>query len=40
MKNSKYHPANWSVGTRISAINFTLASVIIAVLVAAITVST
>ena len=40
MKNSKYHPANWSVGTRISAINFTLASVIIAMLVAAITVST
>ncbi|MBQ5938454.1 MULTISPECIES: methyl-accepting chemotaxis protein [unclassified Massilia] len=40
MKNSKYHPANWSVGTRISAINFTLVSVIIAVLVGAITVST
>ena len=40
MTKSKYHPANWSVGTRISAINFVLASVIIAVLVAAITVST
>ncbi|OON63171.1 chemotaxis protein [Massilia sp. KIM] len=40
MANSKYHPANWSVGARISAITFGLASVIIAVLVAAISVST
>ncbi|MEH6437439.1 methyl-accepting chemotaxis protein [Massilia sp. DD77] len=40
MATNKFHPANWSVGTRISAINFALASVIIAVLVASITIST
>ncbi|WP_020652077.1 methyl-accepting chemotaxis protein [Massilia niastensis] len=40
MKHSSFHPANWSVGTRISAITFALASAVIAVLVAAITLST
>ncbi|MBQ5947747.1 methyl-accepting chemotaxis protein [Massilia sp. ST3] len=40
MATNTFHPANWSVGTRISAINFALASVIIAVLIASITIST
>jgi len=37
---SKFHPASWNVGTRISAVTFALAGAIIAALIATITVST
>jgi len=40
MSNQKYRLASWSVGTRISAVTFALAGVIIAVLIGTITVST
>ena len=40
MSNNKYHPANWNVGTKISAFSFALAGAIIAALVLAITVTT
>ena len=40
MTNNKFHPANWGVGTRISAVTFALAGAIIAVLIATITMST
>ncbi|BDT58950.1 methyl-accepting chemotaxis protein [Massilia varians] len=37
MPASRYHPANWNVGTRISAITFILTAAIVAALVATIT---
>ena len=40
MPSSRYHPANWNVGTRISAITFVLTAAIIAALVATITYAT
>jgi len=40
MNNNKYHPANWNVGTKISAFSFALVGAIIAALVLAITVTT
>ena len=40
MSNNKLHPANWGVGTRISAVTFALAGAIIAILIATITMST
>ncbi|RYE70906.1 MAG: methyl-accepting chemotaxis protein, partial [Oxalobacteraceae bacterium] len=40
MSNQKYSLASWSVGTRISAVTFALAGVIIAVLIGTITLST
>jgi len=40
MSDHKFHPASWSVGTRISAVTFALAGVIIAALIATITYST
>jgi len=40
MSNKTYSPASWNVGTRISAVTFALAGVIIAALIATITVST
>jgi len=40
MSDHKFHPASWSVGTRISAVTFALAGVIIAALIATITFST
>ena len=40
MSTIKFHPASWNVGTRISAVTFALAGVIIAGLIATITVST
>jgi methyl-accepting chemotaxis protein len=40
MPNSKFHPANWSVGSKISAFTFCLVSLILAVLVLTITVTT
>ncbi|WP_409267493.1 Cache 3/Cache 2 fusion domain-containing protein [Massilia sp. BHUDP2] len=40
MSASRYHPANWNVGTRISAITFVLTAAIIAALVATITYAT
>ncbi len=38
--NPRYHPANWSVGTRISAITFVLMGAVIAALIATITLTT
>ncbi|NNG25435.1 methyl-accepting chemotaxis protein [Telluria aromaticivorans] len=38
--SATYHPANWNVGTRISAITFALMGIIVAALIAAITIST
>jgi methyl-accepting chemotaxis protein len=38
--NNKYHPANWNVGTKISAFSFALVGAIIAALVLTITVTT
>jgi methyl-accepting chemotaxis protein-2 (aspartate sensor receptor) len=38
--HNKYHPANWNVGTKISAFSFALVGAIIAVLVLTITVTT
>ncbi|MGX4640337.1 methyl-accepting chemotaxis protein [Massilia sp. SYSU DXS3249] len=40
MSNHKYHPANWSVGTKISAFTFTLVGAIIAALVLTISFTT
>jgi len=40
MTTNKYHPANWNVGTKISAFSFALAGAIIAALVLTITVTT
>ncbi|WP_137176067.1 methyl-accepting chemotaxis protein [Massilia sp. HP4] len=40
MSNKTFSPASWNVGTRISAVTFALAGVIIAALIATITVST
>ena len=40
MSNKTYSPTSWNVGTRISAVTFALAGVIIAALIATITVST
>ena len=40
MSNNKLHPSNWNVGTRISAVVFALAGLIIAVLIATITMAT
>jgi methyl-accepting chemotaxis protein-2 (aspartate sensor receptor) len=40
MSKHKYHPANWNVGTRISAFSFVLVGAIIAALVLTITVTT
>ena len=40
MSNNKYHPANWNVGTKISAFSFVLVGAIIAALVLTITVTT
>jgi methyl-accepting chemotaxis protein-2 (aspartate sensor receptor) len=40
MSKNRYHPANWNVGTRISAFSFTLVGAIIAALVLTITVTT
>ncbi len=39
MKNNRYYPSNWNVGTRISAITFVLMAATIAALLAAITVT-
>ncbi|MEN3276732.1 MAG: methyl-accepting chemotaxis protein, partial [Massilia sp.] len=38
--NNKYHPANWNVGTKISAFSFALVGIIIAALILTITVTT
>jgi len=38
--NSRYHPANWTVGARISAITFTLMGAVIAALIATVTYTT
>ncbi|MBD8529405.1 MULTISPECIES: Cache 3/Cache 2 fusion domain-containing protein [unclassified Massilia] len=38
--SNKYHPANWNVGTKISAFSFALVGLIIAALILAISVST
>jgi len=40
MSTNKYHPANWNVGTKISAFSFVLAGAIIAALVLAISFTT
>ena len=40
MTNNKYHPANWSVGTKISAFTFTLVGAILAALILTISVTT
>ncbi|MFC5460699.1 Cache 3/Cache 2 fusion domain-containing protein [Massilia niabensis] len=40
MSNNKYHPANWSVGTKISAFSFALVGAIIAALVLTISITT
>jgi len=40
MSNNKYHPANWNVGTKISAFSFTLVGAIIGALILTITVTT
>ena len=40
MSNNTFRPSSWNVGTRISAVTFALAGVIIAALIATITVST
>ncbi|THC46629.1 Cache 3/Cache 2 fusion domain-containing protein [Massilia sp. Mn16-1_5] len=40
MSNNKYHPANWNVGTKISAFSFALVGALIAALVMTITVTT
>jgi methyl-accepting chemotaxis protein-2 (aspartate sensor receptor) len=40
MSNNRYHPANWNVGTRISAFSFVLVSAILAALIMTITVTT
>jgi methyl-accepting chemotaxis protein-2 (aspartate sensor receptor) len=40
MNKHRYHPASWSVGTRISVLSFALMSSIIAALIAAVSVST
>ncbi|MEN3275165.1 MAG: methyl-accepting chemotaxis protein [Massilia sp.] len=40
MSNNKYHPANWSVGTKISAFSFALVGAIIGALVLAISLTT
>ena len=40
MSKPKYHPANWSVGTKISAFSFVLVGVIIAALVVTISITT
>jgi methyl-accepting chemotaxis protein len=40
MSNSKFHPANWSVGSKITAFTFSLVSLILAVLVLTITLTT
>ncbi len=40
MSNQKYSLASWNVGTRISVVTFALAGVILAVLIATITLST
>src|SRR5689334_23353848 len=40
MSNNRYHPANWNVGTRISAFSFVLVGAILAALIMTITVTT
>ena len=40
MSNLTFHPANWNIGTRISALTFGLTTIIVAALIAAITWST
>ncbi|RZA32079.1 MAG: methyl-accepting chemotaxis protein, partial [Lysobacteraceae bacterium] len=40
MNKSRYHPANWNVGTRISAVAFVLMGSVIAALLATITFTT
>ncbi|MFC4931384.1 methyl-accepting chemotaxis protein [Massilia sp. GCM10023247] len=40
MSNSKYHPANWSVGTKVSAFTFTLVGAILAALILTISANT
>ena len=40
MSNNKYHPANWSVGTKVSAFTFTLVGAILAALILTISANT
>ncbi|MGJ9416255.1 Cache 3/Cache 2 fusion domain-containing protein [Massilia sp. CMS3.1] len=40
MNNNKYHPINWSVGTKISAFSFALVGAILAALIVTITITT
>src|SRR5690349_12287976 len=40
MSNNKYHPANWSVGTKISGFSFTLVGAILAALILTISLTT